>query len=89
MVYGTVTAYRQINPATGKHFGASVGPIDVIGRSATSRLTAFVINVIVAAVLTAVLRALKAPAGEDITLTEDYRADQGDPRVRDITEIIV
>jgi SSS family solute:Na+ symporter len=42
-----------------------------------------VINVIVAAVLTAVLRALKAPEGDDVTLPEDYRADQGDPRVRD------
>jgi SSS family solute:Na+ symporter len=83
MVYGTVTAYQQINPATGKHFGSSVGPIDVIGQSGYIALTAFVINVIVAAVLTAVLRALKAPEGDDVTLPEDYRADQGDPRVRD------
>jgi SSS family solute:Na+ symporter len=83
MVYGTVTAYQQINPATGKHFGSSVGPIDVIGQSGYIALTAFVLNVIVAAVLTAVLRALKAPDGVDVTLPEDYRADQGDPRARD------
>jgi solute:Na+ symporter, SSS family len=93
MVYGTVTAYQQINPATGKHFGSAVGPVDVIGQSGYIALTAFVINVIVAAVLTAVLRALKAPEGDDVTLPEDYRSDEGDPRmrdrVRDVPEIIV
>jgi SSS family solute:Na+ symporter len=83
MVYGTIKAYQQINPATGKHFGSSVGPIDVIGQSGYIALTAFVLNVIVAAVLTAVLRAVRAPDGDDVTLPEDYRADQGDPRVRD------
>jgi SSS family solute:Na+ symporter len=89
MVYGTVTAYQQINPATGKHFGSSVGPIDVIGQSGYIALTAFVINVVVAAVLTAVLRALKAPEGDDVTRPEDYRADEGDARVRDLPELTV
>jgi SSS family solute:Na+ symporter len=84
MVYGTIRAYQQINPATGKHFGSSVGPIELIGQSGYIALTAFVLNVIVAAVLTAVLRAVKAPDGDDVTLPEDYRADQGDPRVRDL-----
>jgi solute:Na+ symporter, SSS family len=83
MVYGTVTAYQQINPATGKHFGSSVGPVDVIGQSGYIALTAFVINVIIAVVLTLVLRAIKAPEGTDITRPEDYRVDEGDPRVRD------
>ena len=72
MVYGTVTAYQQINPATGKHFGSSVGPVDVIGQSGYIALTAFVINVIIAVVLTLVLRAIKAPEGTDITRPEDY-----------------
>jgi solute:Na+ symporter, SSS family len=89
MVYGTITAYQQINPATGKHFGSSVGPIDVIGQSGYIALTAFVINVVVAAVVTLVLRALKAPEGTDVTLPEDYRADEGDPRVRDLPELTV
>jgi solute:Na+ symporter, SSS family len=89
MVYGTVTAYQQVNPNTGKHFGSSVGPIDVIGQSGYIALTAFVINVIVAVVLTLVFRALKAPEGGDVTLPEDYRADEGDPRVRDLPEITV
>ncbi len=87
MVYGTITAYQQINPATGKHFGSSVGPIDIIGKAGYIALTAFVINVVVAAVLTLVLNAAKAPRGEDITTARDYRADAGDPSVHDLPEL--
>ena len=87
MVYGTITAYQQINPASGKHFGSSVAAIDLIGRSGYIALTAFVINVVVAAVLTLVFRALKTPAGEDVTVPRDYRADAGDPSVHDIPEL--
>ncbi|GAB3598692.1 sodium:solute symporter family protein [Angustibacter peucedani] len=87
MVYGTVTAYQQINPATGKHFGASVGPIELIGKSGYIALTAFVINVVIAAVLTLVLRAVKAPDGVDQTSPSDYRADAGDPSVHDLPEL--
>jgi SSS family solute:Na+ symporter len=87
MVYGTITAYQQINPVTGKHFGSSVGAIDVLGRSGYIALTAFVLNVVVAAVLTPVLRALKTPAGEDVTTAADYRADAGDPSVHDLPQV--
>ncbi|HEX3004812.1 MAG TPA: sodium:solute symporter [Angustibacter sp.] len=87
MVYGTITAYQQINPATGKHFGSSVAAIDIIGKSGYIALTAFVINVVVAAVLTLVFRAIKAPAGEDVTVARDYKADAGDPSVHDIPEL--
>ncbi len=87
MVYGTVTAYQQINPASGKHFGSSVAAIDLIGKSGYIALTAFVINVVVAVVLTLVFRALKTPAGEDVTVPRDYRADAGDPSVHDIPEL--
>ena len=87
MVYGTITAYQQINPATGKHFGSSVAAIDLIGKSGYIALTAFVINVVVAAVLTLVFRAIKAPDGVDVTSARDYRADAGDPSVHDIPEL--
>ena len=87
MVYGTITAYQQINPASGKHFGSSVAAIDIIGKSGYIALTAFVINVVVAAVLTLVFRALKTPAGVDVTVPRDYRADAGDPSVHDIPEL--
>jgi SSS family solute:Na+ symporter len=42
---------------------------------------------VIAAVLTVVLRAAKVPDGEDQTSPADYRADAGDPRVRDLLEL--
>jgi SSS family solute:Na+ symporter len=87
MVYGTVTAYNVLNPLTGKHLGGSVAPIELLGRNGYIALTAFVLNVLVAAVVTLVLRALKVPEGDDATRPEDYRADAGDPRVHDIPEL--
>ncbi len=44
-------------------------------------MTAFVINVVVAAMLTVVLNALKVDSGKDETIKGDYFADAGDPRV--------
>jgi SSS family solute:Na+ symporter len=45
-------------------------------------LTAFAINVIIAALLTLVFRAAKTPYGHDETIPADYFADAGDPRVK-------
>ncbi|WP_426561845.1 monocarboxylate uptake permease MctP [Angustibacter sp. McL0619] len=87
MLYGSITAYQQINPATHKHFGTSVAPIELIGRSGYIALTAFAINVLVAAVLTVVFRLAKAPEGSDITKPSDYKADAGDPSVHDLPEL--
>ena len=87
MVYGTVTAYNVVNPLTGKHLGGSVAPISFIGKAGYIALTAFVLNVIVAAVVTLAMRAAKVPEGVDETRPEDYRADAGDPRVHDIPEL--
>ena len=82
MVYGTVKAYQVINPATGKHFGGSTALIPVIGELGYIALTALVINVLIAAVLTVALRAAKVSNGTDATIRGDYFADAGDPRVR-------
>jgi SSS family solute:Na+ symporter len=81
MVYGTITAYNVVNPATGSHFGGSVANIPGIAQMGYIALTAFVLNVLVAAVLTVVLNALKVPNGADETIKGDYFADAGDPRV--------
>ena len=81
MVYGTVEAYRVINPLTGKHFGGSLAEIPSIGEMGYIALTAFSINVIVATVLTVVLNALKVSNGSDHTAAGDYFADADDPRV--------
>jgi SSS family solute:Na+ symporter len=81
MVYGTVAAYKVVNPATGKHFGGSLANIPAIGQMGYIALTAFVINVILAVILTFVLNAMKVSNGRDETIKGDYFADAGDPRV--------
>jgi SSS family solute:Na+ symporter len=81
MVYGTVEAYRVINPATGKHFGGSLAAIPGIGDLGYIALTAFLLNIAVAAVLTVVLRAAKVRNGTDQTVAADYFAVQGDALV--------
>jgi SSS family solute:Na+ symporter len=87
MVYGTLKAYSVVNPVTGNHFGGAVSGIELIGEAGYIALTAFVLNTLVATVLTVVMRALKAPEGEDITVPADYRADAGDARSRPLEEL--
>ncbi|HET7397904.1 MAG TPA: sodium:solute symporter family protein [Intrasporangium sp.] len=82
MVYGTVSAYNVVNPVTKAPFGGSLSAIPGIGDLGYIAVTAFVINVVVAAVATLVLRALKADEGVDETIPADYFADEGDPRVQ-------
>ena len=81
MLYGTVTAYNLVNPTTGNHFAGSVAMIPVIGQLGYIALTAFALNALVATVTTVVLNAAKVPHGRDETTTQDYLADEGDPRV--------
>ncbi|MBW8751992.1 MAG: sodium:solute symporter [Propionibacteriales bacterium] len=81
MVYGTVKAYQVINPVTGKHFGGSLAAIPSIGDLGYIALTAFVINVLVAVVLTLALNAAKVSNGVDRTVASDYFADADDPTV--------
>jgi SSS family solute:Na+ symporter len=81
MFYGTITAYNVVNPATGSHFAGSVSLIPVVGQLGYIALTAFAINALIAAVVTVVLDLAGVPRGHDETVTEDYVADEGDPRV--------
>ncbi|SER73966.1 solute:Na+ symporter, SSS family [Pedococcus cremeus] len=81
MIYGTYTAYNVINPATKSHFGGSLAAMPIIGDLGYIALTAFVINVIIAAILTFVFNAMKVDNGVDETIRGDYFADEGDPRV--------
>lgn len=81
MIYGTYTAYNVINPRTGNHFGGSIASIPGIAEMGYIALTAFVINLVIAAVISAVLNAMKVSNGHDETITGDYFADAGDPRV--------
>src|SRR6476661_8300795 len=80
MTYGTVAAWNVSSAAT-PHFGGSLAAVPVWGQMGYIAVTAFVLNVVVAAILTLILRATKAPAGVDATQPADYFADEGDPRV--------
>jgi solute:Na+ symporter, SSS family len=72
MIYGTIEAYRT--PGGGqKHFGASIAP--VFGHVIYIAVAAFVLNLVVAIVLTAILRAVRLPAGADETQPAQYEAD--------------
>jgi solute:Na+ symporter, SSS family len=82
MVYGTVEAYKVINPVTGKHFGGSLALIPGLEQLGYIALTAFVLNLVIAVVLSAILNAVKVSNGEDETIPFDYYADADDPRVR-------
>jgi solute:Na+ symporter, SSS family len=74
MIYGTLEAYRV--PVAGQphsHFGGSVAP--VLGHTVYIAVTALVINLAVAFVLTLAFRAAGVPAGTDETLPSHYTAD--------------
>ncbi len=89
MVYGTWQAWNVANPRGGaEHFGGSLALMPVIGELGYIALTAFVLNLVVAVVLTLVLRATKAPTGGDETIRGDYFADAGDPRVQKVLQPI-
>jgi solute:Na+ symporter, SSS family len=84
IAFGTASAYNVINPVTHAHFGGSIAPIPGTNFTVYIAVSAFVLNLVVAVVLTLVLRALKVPQGEDKTRRSDYGADETDPKVVEI-----
>src|SRR4029079_15674075 len=81
MVYGTITAYNVVNPATGNHFAGSLSLIPGIGQLGYIALTAFGIKAALSALVTVILNALGVAYGHDETIAADYLADEGDPRI--------
>ncbi|HEV7168181.1 MAG TPA: sodium:solute symporter [Micrococcaceae bacterium] len=81
IIYGTVAAYNVINPATKAHFGGSIAAIPGTNVQVYIAVVAFAVNLIVAAVLTVVFRAMKLADGKDITRSSDYGANEDDPKV--------
>jgi solute:Na+ symporter, SSS family len=90
MVYGTVLAYQQQVPNTkvrlvdGKpvpqthgmrHFGSPLANFPFTDTKFYIAVIAVLLNIIVAVVLTWLLRAIKAPAGTDATTPDQYYAD--------------
>ena len=72
MVYGTIQAYRT--PGGGQaHFGASAAP--VFGHVTYIAISALLVNLVVAVVLTLIFRAIRLPDGYDETRAADYSID--------------
>ena len=82
MVYGTYEAYQVVNPVTGKHFGGSLALMPGIEQMGYIAMTAFVLNLVIAVVLSAILNAVKVSNGRDETIPFDYFADADDPKVQ-------
>jgi len=75
MAYGTIQAYRT--PGGGQaHFGASTAP--VFGHVTYIAIAALLINLVVAAALTLIFRAIGLPDGYDETRPADYSVDPVD-----------
>jgi len=84
MVYGTWVAYLQPSPTdpTVDHWGSPVAlPPFAEETKVYIGLTALVLNLLVAVVLTVALRAAGVDEGVDSTRPDDYRADAGDAGV--------
>ena len=72
MAYGTIQAYRTSGGGQA-HFGASAAP--VLGHTTYIAITALILNLVVAAVLTPVFRKIRLQDGYDSTRPADYSAD--------------
>ncbi|MFC1432915.1 monocarboxylate uptake permease MctP [Streptacidiphilus sp. N1-3] len=80
MAYGTYKAFGIPAPGKpGSHFGGSNAAIPGIGQLGYIGVTAFVLNLAVAAVLTLVLRALKQTDLPDETSPADYLTEAAPP----------
>jgi solute:Na+ symporter, SSS family len=71
MIYGTIAAYNVKN-ATASHWAASSDI--VFGHTIYIGISAVVLNLVIAVVLTLILKAAKVPEGTDETLPHQYTA---------------
>jgi SSS family solute:Na+ symporter len=80
MGYGTYAAYG-VSTAKIHHFAAATATIPGLGTKGYIAVTALVFNLVVAVVVTLVLRLVPTTVGRDETDADDYLADAGDPRL--------
>lgn len=80
MAWGTWLAYGVASPVQ-EHFGGPLVNFPGTETKVYIALLAFLLNLLVAVVLTVVLRALKVDEGVDQTRPQDYHADAGDAGV--------
>ena len=82
---GTVTIAKE-------HFGGSGFPLSELGLDTTWSIYAGILalgaNLIVAAIGTLVFRAMKVTEGVDVTNPDEFFADEGDPRLHDLPEVV-
>jgi SSS family solute:Na+ symporter len=100
MAWGFVMLYGIPNPAAGReHFGGSALPLSDLsllgwapfGDSALQVYVGFVAligNLVVAALVTLVLRRMGVFNGTDETEAADYHADEGDPRLKPVAGVL-
>ncbi|HEY0403185.1 MAG TPA: sodium:solute symporter [Blastococcus sp.] len=95
MAAGLLMVYDipKLNPdgtVARQHFGGSSFALSKLGfdtRSAVyAGLLALLVNLVVALVVTAILRAMKVDDGVDGTAVSDYTAEREDPTVRDLPD---
>ena len=77
MVYGSYEAYGVSSP-TVNHFAGATASIPLIGKTGYIAVTALVLNLLVAIVLTLVLGLAPATRGRDVTAVDDYVVDLED-----------
>ncbi|MFC4913839.1 monocarboxylate uptake permease MctP [Actinomadura gamaensis] len=89
MVAGLWMLYEIPNAAKGKaHFGGSAYKLSDLGLD--TKMTVYVgilalaVNLVVAVAASLVLKAAGLKDGEDVTTPDDYTADEGDPKVREL-----
>ncbi|MEU8610956.1 monocarboxylate uptake permease MctP [Actinoplanes sp. NPDC048791] len=86
MGLGLWMLYQIPNAATKRaHFGGSAFPLEKFGFDTPKTIyvgfVAVALNLLVAVIVTLILRAMKTPEGVDGTEPDDYFADEGDPRL--------
>ncbi len=73
-----------ISTATVRHFEAPTAKVPILGQTGYIAVTALVLNLAVALVLSVVLRFVPASAGVDFTAPDNYLADRGDERLIEV-----
>src|SRR5918911_943676 len=86
LTWGVIMVYQTPDPATGKaHFGSASYALSHFGFNTKATLYSGIIalaaNLLVAIVVSAVLRVVRAPQLEDQTVADDYDAEAEEPGV--------
>ncbi|GAA3289745.1 MULTISPECIES: monocarboxylate uptake permease MctP [Dactylosporangium] len=85
MGLGLWMLYQVVNPTTKRHFAGSAFPLSEWGFDTKKTIyvgfVAVIVNLLVAVIVTLILRSTKVADGGDDTTRDDYFADEGDPRV--------